>query len=99
MFARVSRYRGDTALLRQGFDSVTGELEQLAGFREAYLLVDVDRDRAITVTLWDDQDALDASAAAAHEMRTRATVPADASVESVENYEVAKEVRPAGISG
>jgi heme-degrading monooxygenase HmoA len=97
MFARVSRYSGDTAQLREGFDSVTPELEQLDGFREALFLVDTGRDRAVTITLWDDQEALDASAEAAHAMRTRATEPAAATVESVESFEVAKEVRPAGV--
>jgi heme-degrading monooxygenase HmoA len=98
MFARVSRYSGDTALLREGFDAVTPELERLAGFREALFLVDPAHDRAVTISLWDDQEALDASAEAAHAMRTRATEPAKATVESVESYEVAKEVRPAAVS-
>jgi heme-degrading monooxygenase HmoA len=98
MFARVSRYSGDTALLREGFDSVTAELERLDGFRDALFLVDPAHQRAVTITLWEDQQALDASAEAAHAMRTRATEPASATVESVEHYEVSQEVRPAGLS-
>lgn len=88
MFARVSRYRGEPARLRAGFEAVTGELEQLDGFAKAYFLTDREHARAMSITLWESEEALNASAERAHQMRTQATEPADATIESVESYEV-----------
>jgi heme-degrading monooxygenase HmoA len=88
VFSRVSRYRGDAAQLRKGFEAVTAELEQLEGFSHAYFLTNREHSRAMSITLWDSEDALTASAERAHKMRTQATEPADASIESVESYEV-----------
>ena len=88
VFARVSRYRGDAARLREGFEAVTEELEELEGFSHAYFLTDREHSRAMSITLWLTEDALTASAERAHQMRTQATEPAEASIESVESYEV-----------
>jgi heme-degrading monooxygenase HmoA len=88
VFARVSRYRGDAARLRDGFEAVTAEVEGLEGFSHAYFLTNTEHSRAMSITLWDSEEALTASADRAHRMRTQATEPADASIESVESYEV-----------
>ena len=88
VFARVSRYRGDAALLREGFEAVTAELEGLEGFSHAYFLTNSEHSRAMSITVWDSEEALTASAERAHRMRTQATEPADASIESVESYQV-----------
>ena len=92
MYARVSRYHGDAERMRAGFEEVTAELEQIDGFRHAFFLADDGQGRAMSITLWRDHDALEASAQRAHEMRTRATAPANANIESVESYEVVLEV-------
>ena len=96
MFARVSRYRGDAQRVRAGFESVTAELEQIDGFAHALFLTDAEHSRAMSITLWESEDALQASAERAHTMRTKATQPADATVESVESYEVVLTAEPAG---
>jgi heme-degrading monooxygenase HmoA len=88
MFARVSRYTGDVERLRAGFESVTDELEQVDGFSEAFFLTDAEHSRAISITIWDSSEALEASAERAHRMRTQATEPADATIDSVESYDV-----------
>jgi heme-degrading monooxygenase HmoA len=88
VFARVSRYRGDPARLRAGFEAVTAELEQLEGFSHAYFLTNREHSRAMSITMWESEEALTASAERAHRMRTQATEPAEASIESVESYEV-----------
>jgi heme-degrading monooxygenase HmoA len=88
VFARVSRYRGDAARLRDGFEAVTAELEQLEGFSHAYFLTNRKHSRAMSITVWDSEEALMATAERAHQIRTQATEPADASIESVESYEV-----------
>jgi heme-degrading monooxygenase HmoA len=88
VFARVSRYRGAAARLREGFEAVTAELEQIEGFSHAYFLTNREHSRAMSITLWESEAALTASAEHAHKMRTQAAEPADASIESVESYEV-----------
>ncbi len=95
MFARVSRYSGDAERLRAGFEAVTEELEKVDGFAEAFFLTDAEHSRAMSITLWESQEALQASAERAHRMRTQATEPADATIESVESYEVVLTAEPA----
>jgi len=96
MFARVSRYSGDVDRLRAGFQAATGELEQVDGLERAYFLVDPQHGRAMSITFWHTEEALIASAERAHRMRTQATEPAGATIESVESYEVAQTAEPAG---
>jgi heme-degrading monooxygenase HmoA len=95
MHARVSHYSGDIELLRSGFDASSTELEKLDGFVQALFLVDRERSRAMTITLWESAEAMAATADRAHQMRTRATEPANATTESVESYEVLLKVPPA----
>jgi heme-degrading monooxygenase HmoA len=99
MFARVSRYSGSTAGLREGFESVTPELEKLDGFVQAFFLIDEEHSRAISMTMWESRQALDASAESAHAMRTRATEPASATIDAVESYEVTLAVQGAARAG
>jgi heme-degrading monooxygenase HmoA len=80
--------------MRAGFEAVTEELSQLDGFRQALFLTNAEHSRAMSVTLWESEAALDASADRAHRMRTQATEPADGSVESVESYEVVLTAQP-----
>ena len=88
MFARVSTYEGDAEPLREGFESVTDSLRQIDGFECAYFLLG-DGGKAISISMWESQDALDASAEAANRLREGATQPAGATITSVESYEVA----------
>jgi hypothetical protein len=88
MHARVSTYEGDAEQLRQGFDAQTDELSKVDGFERAYFLLG-EGGKAMTITLWEFKEALDASAEAANRMRSAATEPSGGTIGSVENYEVA----------
>lgn len=99
MHARVSRYTGATGALRDGFEAVTPELEQVEGFVQAFFLIDEEHSRAMSVTVWESREALEASAERAHGMRTRATEPSSATIEGVESYEVALTARGAARAG
>jgi heme-degrading monooxygenase HmoA len=99
MVARVSRYTGDADGMREGFESVSPELEQLDGFVQAFFLTDGEHGRGISITLWDSRGALDASAERAHQMRTAATQPSNATIESVESYDVVLTVGAPSRSG
>jgi heme-degrading monooxygenase HmoA len=89
MFARVSTYRaagGDKLL--DGFRSVTGPLEQMDGFSHAYFLVDRASGKAMSITVWESEQALSASVAGADEMRKQGSEAGGGSIESVEHYEI-----------
>jgi heme-degrading monooxygenase HmoA len=89
MHARVSTYSGEADALREGLDSQSDALQQLDGFQGAYLLVDGENRRGITITLWESEAALQESSERANQMREAATEPSGASIESVDSYEVA----------
>jgi heme-degrading monooxygenase HmoA len=88
MFARVSTYEGDAGGLREGFERATEPLRQVDGFERAYFLIG-DSGKAMSVTIWESRDALNASAEAASQLRADATQPSGAAITSVESYEVA----------
>jgi heme-degrading monooxygenase HmoA len=89
MFARVSTYRGqDADRLIQGFEGVTDELERMDGFSHAYFMVDPASDKALSITIWDSEAALESSVAKADELRKRGSEAGGASIESVDHYEI-----------
>jgi heme-degrading monooxygenase HmoA len=89
MHARVSTYQAsDTDGLLDGFRSVTGDLEQMDGFSHAMFLVDRDSGKAMSITVWDSEDALNASVDKAKQLRQRGTQPSGTAIESVQHYEV-----------
>jgi heme-degrading monooxygenase HmoA len=95
MHARVSSYQGDVDRLVEGFRRQTGLVRRLDGFARAYLFVDRSVGRAVTVTLWDSEEALDASASRAAQLREEARESAAATIGSVDSYEVAFDVERA----
>jgi heme-degrading monooxygenase HmoA len=91
--ARVSRYEGDVDALIEGFRRQTELVRQLDGFARAFLLVDRDGGRAVTVTLWDSVETLEASASRAAHLRDEASETAGATIGSVDSFEVALDVQ------
>lgn len=89
MFARVSTYSGDPDELVRGFESARGDLQQIDGFSQAYFCVDRAGGKGLTITLWNDEQALEASAEQARQLRARATEPSGAAIDAVQHYEVA----------
>jgi heme-degrading monooxygenase HmoA len=90
--ARVSSYEGDLDRLVEGFRRQTDLVRRLDGFARAYLLVDRAGGRALTVTLWDSEEALEASASRAAHLREEASEAAEATIGSVDSYELAFDV-------
>jgi heme-degrading monooxygenase HmoA len=89
MFARVSTYDQGSDEIVDGFDAQTDALQQLDGFKGAYFLVDREGGKAMSVTLWESRDALEATSDRAQQMRDDATGRAGAATVSVDTYEVA----------
>jgi heme-degrading monooxygenase HmoA len=89
MHARVSTYTGEADALLDGFQAATEPLEKIEGFSHAYFLLDRVNNRGMSITIWESEDALLASAARADELRKGATEPSGSTIDSVEQYEIA----------
>ena len=63
-------------------------LQAIDGFSRAYFLVDRQNGKGMSITLWTSEEALQASAAKADELRSRGAAAGGAEIESVEHYEV-----------
>ena len=64
------------------------EIAQLGGFRGGYVLVDYDEGTLLTLTLWEDRDALDRSEVRATALRQAALRAVEGEVQSVTRYRV-----------
>jgi heme-degrading monooxygenase HmoA len=73
----------------RGFQRARGELERMEGFSTAYFCLDRGSGKGLSMTLWETEPALEASAERAHQLRSEATQPSGATTDSVTHYEVA----------
>ena len=92
MHARVSTYRFESGRADEvvsAFENAVGAVEAMEGERGVYLLLDRENGKAMTITLWEDEAALTASAEAANQLRSGAAEQSASTIESVESYEVA----------
>jgi quinol monooxygenase YgiN len=92
MYARVVRYhvdpdRCDEAL--EALEVAVREIGDIKGITGGYVLVDGDNGRIITITLWEDQAALEASEVRASRLRQEALRNVEGDIESVERLRVA----------
>ncbi len=95
MLTRVARYEVDSDRIQDAVDAfgeAGKEIEQLEGFAGGYILVDYEDGRTMTLTLWENQAALDDSETAARSARHKAADEVGGSVLSVETFEVAHEL-------
>ena len=88
MYARVSTYRGDGDRLLEGFSDVTEPLTAIDGFSHAYFMVDRESGKGMSITIWESEEALLASAAKADELREKGAAAGGAEIESVQHYEI-----------
>jgi heme-degrading monooxygenase HmoA len=92
LFARVSTYEVPPDQAReatQSFEQALGQIRGLKGLAAAYLLVNSESGRVLTMTLWDSAATMEASHVTASRLRTEAVRTVDGSVLSIEEYEVA----------
>ena len=92
MFARVSTYSGDMEGFLTHFQSVILALEQWNGLDHVDLLVSRETGRAITISVWTDEEAMNRSDAGADEMRSRVTGLAGVKTESTERFELLRTI-------
>jgi heme-degrading monooxygenase HmoA len=93
MFARVSTYQGSPQQIDEGLDharrNILPRVRAVDGFEGVYYLVDRQSGRALSITLWESEEAMRASEEEANRLRGESAEAAGATVEGVERYEVA----------
>jgi heme-degrading monooxygenase HmoA len=92
MFARVSRYQIPPGRLGEVFSAFREPVEQLRemeGNRGGYLLIDRENSTALTLSLWENEAALQASEIAASRMRSESINAVDGDILTVDRCEVA----------
>ena len=92
MFARVVRYQIPEARFGEvvpAFREAVEQLREIEGTKGGYLLIDRDNYTALTLTLWEDQAALQASEVSATKLRTDAIDAVEGEVQSIDRCEVA----------
>ena len=94
MHARVSFYdlgsasRDDAA---RAFDGARSAVEQMQGNQGGLLLVSPEHGKAMTITFWESEEALQATDQQAGQARQQAAGSAGMTITGVEAYEVALE--------
>jgi heme-degrading monooxygenase HmoA len=96
MFARVSSFEGPAGLsdeeveriTRKTTESLLGQIRETAGYRGILTLLDRDTGKALSITLWDSKEDLQASEESASAVRGQAADIASEKVSGVERYEV-----------
>jgi len=95
MLARVARYEVGSDRIQDAIDAFGDagkEIEGLDGFAGGYFLVYHEDGRTMTLTLWENDAALEQSEAVARSARNKASEDVGGSVLSVEKFEVAHEL-------
>jgi heme-degrading monooxygenase HmoA len=94
MFARIARYTVSPDRLDEAtraFEEASAGLGELRGNSGGYLLVDRETGTTITLTLWENHEAMVSSEVQAASLRRRAIGTVEGDVEAVECFDVALE--------
>ncbi len=94
MFARMSTFEGRPErvgeAIRHFQDEAIPAMKKMHGFKDAYLMVDRKSGKAVAITMWESEEALQSSATSVTPLRSQAAQALDASKQpKVEVYEVA----------
>ena len=92
MFARVVRYQIPEARFGEvvpAFRDAVEQLREIEGNKGGYLLIDRDNCTALTLTLWENQGALQASEVAVGRLRSEAINAVEGEIQTIDRCEVA----------
>jgi heme-degrading monooxygenase HmoA len=92
MHARVVRYKIPQERFGEvvsAFREPVEQLREVDGNRGGYLLIDRENCTALTLTLWENQAALESSEVAASRLRSEAINAIDGEIQTVDKCEVA----------
>jgi heme-degrading monooxygenase HmoA len=103
MYGRVTRLEGSPEQVEQGTeyirDTILPAARQIEGFRGIVALADRESGKALTVTLWETEEAMRASEEAANRLRAEAAKALGSTIVGVERYEVTLSEVPAAAGG
>jgi len=92
MFARVSTYEGRPEQLdemhHEGVEHVLPALEMQDGYSGGLVLADRQSGKVLAVTLWESEQAMDATEDASHWLRIFSAEASGGTISSVQRYEV-----------
>jgi len=89
MFARISTYKtGPDTRTDNRTDDVVNSVLELPGCKGVYYLNGKDTDNALSITLWDTEEAMVASRQAASRIREESSQADRTQIVSVEEFEV-----------
>jgi heme-degrading monooxygenase HmoA len=92
MFARVSIYEGRPEQLdemhHEGVEHVLPALQMQEGFNGGLVLADRQSGKVLAVTLWESEQAMDATEDASHWLRIFSAQSSGGTISSVQRYEV-----------
>ena len=93
MYARVSTYQGPPDQIDEGVryaqENILPRVQEVDGFEGVYFLVDRQSGKALTITLWESEEALRGSEEEANRLRSESAEAGSQEVMGVERYEVA----------
>ena len=92
MHARATTLRGQPDRVDEAihqYEAALTMFREIPGNRGAFLLIDRTAGKGIGVTLWESEQAVEASRERADELRQQAAEQAGGEIASVEEYEVA----------
>jgi heme-degrading monooxygenase HmoA len=96
MFARVSTYHGSPGKVKEGtrlIQEITPEMQRMQGFQKAYLLVDGKSGKAISISMWGNEEDANRSTSTTGPIRDRISQSLGASGKPVvEIFEVGTEI-------
>lgn len=89
MFARVSTYRTGAESTTEGpSEDTLRQVLSIPGCKGAYFLNGTGSDKALSITLWDSEEALTASRQAANKIRSATAEEQKIQILEVEEYKV-----------
>ncbi|WP_251040382.1 hypothetical protein [Arthrobacter sp. ISL-72] len=89
MFARVSTYKtGPETTAEAPTEDIVKRVLEIPGCRGIYYLNGKETDKALSITLWDTEEALAASREAANKIRTETSDAQKTQILEVEEFEV-----------
>jgi heme-degrading monooxygenase HmoA len=88
MFARVSTYKTGPDSITTPSDDVVERVLEVPGCLGIYYLNGKDADKALSITLWDTEDALTASQETANKIRSDTSATQNTEILDVEEFEV-----------
>ena len=88
MFARVSTYKTGPDSIAAPSDDVVSRVLEVPGCLGIYYLNGKDTDTAISITLWDTEDALSGSRETGNKIRSETSAAQKTEILEVEEFEV-----------